>query len=316
MCHACAPGKYCETSGLRSATSTCPSGHWCEEGSAFPSACPVGTFAAAGGQTSSDACVACTAGHYCDSTGLSAPTAVCDEGYWCPGGAQVARPNATICPAGTACVAGSVSPVACAPGRYQPSAGSGSCLPCLAGNYCDGSVPSSYTPCTAGSYCPTGSTAPSSCRNGTFQMQAGQSSCDECDAGFYCTDADRSVKLPCPQGYWCGRGTEIPSACAAGTYGATEQLESQSNCTACPPGRHCEASATVMPRACPVGHFCPEGTSQPHTCENGTYSTVENLTAQTQCVRYLTLYWFVLYFCAFLVPGSLLLYNGHPCGTA
>jgi len=34
---------------------------------------------------------------------------------------------------------------------------------------------------------------------------------------------------------------------------------------------------------CPVGHYCPEGTTEPVKCPTGTYSTNVRLTASSEC---------------------------------
>ena len=79
-------------------------GHWCEEGTVVPAACPIGvscslsimhvggvnscvvlhlqTFAPAFGNTHIDGCVLCTAGFFCDLPGLVAPSGQCSAGFY------------------------------------------------------------------------------------------------------------------------------------------------------------------------------------------------------------------------------------------
>ena len=63
---------------------------------------------------------------YCDVTNLTAPVAVCDDGYFCTSGVDTAQPDGVtntgtggICPVGHRCPAGSVTPDPCPAGQYQ-----------------------------------------------------------------------------------------------------------------------------------------------------------------------------------------------------
>lgn len=62
-----------------------------------------------------------TGGSYCDRDGLSSPTGVCSDGYYCSGGAVNATPSGVggnNCQAGYFCPEGSVNPTPCTPGSY------------------------------------------------------------------------------------------------------------------------------------------------------------------------------------------------------
>ena len=54
------------------------------------------------GGSSVGSCSPCTGGYYCAVPGLSAPTGLCLEGYYCPDEANVttATPALYICPPG------------------------------------------------------------------------------------------------------------------------------------------------------------------------------------------------------------------------
>ena len=45
-CILCTAGFVCDTKGLENPVKKCPKGHYCEEGSATASVCPVGRFQA------------------------------------------------------------------------------------------------------------------------------------------------------------------------------------------------------------------------------------------------------------------------------
>ena len=72
----------------------CPPGYWCPEGTIAgqTNPCPIGTFGPDQFYPSIDNCTTCTAGYYCDRAGLSAPTGECWGGYYCTGGAEIAKP--------------------------------------------------------------------------------------------------------------------------------------------------------------------------------------------------------------------------------
>ena len=71
---------------------------------------------------------------HCAGIGLVAPTGNCSEGYYCPGNVTSPTPSDFPCLAGHFCPEGSLL---CPPGMYQPSSGSGDCLDCSSGHYCD-----------------------------------------------------------------------------------------------------------------------------------------------------------------------------------
>eukprot|EP00953_Heterococcus_sp_UTEX-ZZ885_P015161 8537-Heterococcus_DN1.PRE.1 len=133
----------------------CPQGSFCPVSTGLvPQKCPVGTFGAAAGLAATGDCTPCTAGSYCSTVGLSAPTGSCTAGYYCPTGSQVlyvverkaaaaallnadgfGKLNATltsnICPAGSYCPTGSAAPLQCPVGTYVGTTGTPALNNCI-----------------------------------------------------------------------------------------------------------------------------------------------------------------------------------------
>ena len=82
---------------------------------------------------------------------------------------------------------------------------------------------------------------------------------------------------------------DYPFACGIGLLGGNGSLaEEQTSATCaglCPAGFMCGAEATVAPTPCPVGHFCPEGTSIARPCLPGSYSSSTSLTSASECTK-------------------------------
>ena len=68
--------------------------------------------------------------------GLSAPTGLCNPGFYCPGNNTVGNPTATPCPIGLHCPEGSGVPVPCEPGTFTNLTQMSECLICPASFYC------------------------------------------------------------------------------------------------------------------------------------------------------------------------------------
>jgi len=109
-CYECPPGYHCPSEGLATLTDSykcnagyfcaarsrfsspanldlemlnagkparygpCPTGHYCEVGTAYPFKCPIGTYNDKTLQISSAACLPCDAGYYGETTGLTVST--------------------------------------------------------------------------------------------------------------------------------------------------------------------------------------------------------------------------------------------------
>lgn len=139
----CSAGYFCKRSA-RSTTpeqgsdaNICPVGHFCVQKTTNPEPCPSGTFSNATGLRKSDECNNCTAGYYCDTTGLIAVKGPCTEGYFCP--QSSVSPNQEICPVGHYCPQGSPEPTKCPNGTFTNQTGVRSeaeCQRCTPGQYC------------------------------------------------------------------------------------------------------------------------------------------------------------------------------------
>ena len=112
------------------------------------------------------------------------------------------------CPAGSTCVQGVATPLACVAGKFNPNAGgfdvATDCTDCYAGYYCGSAgTAASDTLCPAGNLCAAGTATPTAtapaghyapkgssraytCAPGTYQATAGQGSCNACTDGHQC----------------------------------------------------------------------------------------------------------------------------------
>ena len=104
---------------------------------------------------------------YCDDFALVAPSAECDEGYYCEYGVDRARPTGV-----------NVSVVTLG--------GGGECQ-------ISGGMTGVGDVCPIGSFCPQGSTLPLLCSNGTYGNETGLALCHECPAGYYCLEGSPSI---------------------------------------------------------------------------------------------------------------------------
>lgn len=60
----------------------CPAGYICPRGTKYPQQhpCPAGTFSSSLGAQNMSSCLPCPPGLYCNRTGLSQPSGICDTG--------------------------------------------------------------------------------------------------------------------------------------------------------------------------------------------------------------------------------------------
>ena len=146
----------------------------------------------------------------------------------------------------------------CKPGKYCPvpvgSTGTKTTtpitpLPCPAGYFCGGAT-CLPTPCPCGSKCPVGSSAKTLCR-----------------PPYYCPNPLASSQTLCPKGFKCDKpGMCNATACPPGTF---VSCEGKKTCDSCPAGRFCESP--LSSKLCPVGYYCPAGTSAPSVCPESHY---------------------------------------------
>ncbi len=307
---ACQEGYYCIAGSTTGKQYMCSAGKYCPAGSSGETACPKGTYGPLQGASSVDDCINCNMGAYCDTTGMSAPSATpCAAGYYCPLGSTAASSQSTICPKGYMCPANSVAPTPCPAGTYQPLAQQTTCITCGAGYYCDGTDGTQETECPRGYYCPsptvvasqypcpagsyneeltaTASTFCSACQPGYYCPLKGQSTySDVCAEGYVCTGSATvpnpasTTGNPCPSGYYCASGSSTATECAAGTfYDGTKAIQS-SDCQQIPPGKFSTLThaTTALLNAATAAQYgnCNAG----YVCLGGSFSATPATSAE------------------------------------
>ncbi|XP_028816958.1 zonadhesin [Denticeps clupeoides] len=277
----------------------CPSGHYCENATAFPSPCPAGTHRPEhGGQERQDCvpcpygwfqnqrgqrdCKLCPAGYHCplttqDITGAAMPL-LCPQGYFCPSNVSQAKP--LPCPKGTF-------------GLTNGLTAADECTPCSFGHFCgsEGLSQPSGT-CSPGFLClvraevpnPTDNRTGALCPPGAF-CQMGVIAGD-CSPGYFCSWGSSSAEeAPCPVGAFCPRGATTPVLCETGTFASATGNSHRGNCSSCPAGFVCQGQGTVQPKLCPQGHYCPSATSVPtqYPCPAGTLRHLPGASSPLDC---------------------------------
>ena len=89
----CLAGSYCIAK--TTVPIPCPKGSFCplltKSGKQYQ--CPVGTFSNVTGLQNETQCTPCTAGYFCNSTGLTTPSGQCQAGFFCGGGSKSMIPT-------------------------------------------------------------------------------------------------------------------------------------------------------------------------------------------------------------------------------
>ncbi|RUS80924.1 hypothetical protein EGW08_011305, partial [Elysia chlorotica] len=280
LCTACPAGYYCLENSTDYSHQICPSGHYCPQGTTSPYAnpCLKGTYNPVNGSQDSGDCLPCPPGQYCETDGLSSPSGNCSGGWYCTSGAWLAQPTFSD----------------------NTTANLSECS-CPLANYTGGQ-------CWQGTYCPSGTNYPLPCTPGQYCGVAGLVEPEGlCDAGFYCPGGDIQPdppSTPCPSGQYCPLGSDTPTPCPAGTFSFTPGNTNLSNCDACTPGYFCagvgntnytgpclsgfycpagQDSANPPEFNCTLGHYCPEASAQPVTCEPGYYQDDEGQSVCKNC---------------------------------
>ena len=302
-CAPCPAGFFCPAEGLTEGV-VCPSGSYCPAGNQSDLLCPAGRYTAEQGAKSLSECLLCDEGAYCGSNGLSAPTGLCDAGYYCPPGQILRNPPGLECPPGLYCSTGSVVGSPCPAGRYQPSilagsptdclvcparfacpTGSVTPLPCEAGHFCSGGTetptPDNEFPaqggiCPAGSFCNSTVSAPVACPAGRYSNTTGRAECDVCPVGTFCAGVGTTIPPPCSAGGYCPT-TELqaPTLCPLGTYQPLGGAVDITDCVSCDSGKYCGAQGLAAPTAnCTAGYYCIGGAVVP-TGGNGVLAATD-----------------------------------------
>nr|XP_002738967.1 PREDICTED: uncharacterized protein LOC100369241 [Saccoglossus kowalevskii] len=230
--------------------------------------CPGGTYNNFTGQVSDASCELCPPGLFCESSGLSYPSGLCDEGYYCKGGSDMYRPFDI----------GFAAPLPTPTSYVYPN---DTCHP-LYDCVCPDFSLSVGGLCPSGYYCPTGSDEPEPCIPGMYCQTAGLAfPTGYCYAGYYCNHtSDTPDQHDCPPGHYCPVGTDIPFPCPSGTYTGSYLNIDVIDCVNCTAGKYCEAIASPYDLLCPPGHYCPIGSWEPLLCPNGTF---QPQSGQSEC---------------------------------
>ena len=263
----CSPGHYCSINATHSTPlgevwgDICPIGHVCPSNNSQPMVCPDGSFTSVAGAVE---CSLCPAGSYCIEGSM---VLECPPGFYCP---QGTGHDWMPCPSGS----------------YNPVVNGSSlndCLPCPGGRFCAGTAISSFDGFEAG----------------------------DCSPGYYCLEGVDSPTPTepllngtggeCPQGFYCRAATQNPIPCPTGTFSNSTLLADVSECLSCTPGMYCGETNLTTPTGecaggficgegatvpnppgndssgypCPVGHYCPPGTSIPLLCNPGEFNPLE-----------------------------------------
>eukprot|EP00057_Strongylocentrotus_purpuratus_P010951 XP_011665425.1 PREDICTED: proprotein convertase subtilisin/kexin type 5 [Strongylocentrotus purpuratus] len=126
------------------------------------------------------------------------------------------------------------------------------------------------------------------CPAGTYGNRTNAATAEEgymyaaCPEGYFCPQdpviGTPTVEYLCPRGYFCEFSTETSTEhpCMAGSYGTDLEFTKQDDCSNCPIGFYCPAG-TSLPRACPKGYYCPESTwaGDANPFPDGTFTEVE-----------------------------------------
>ena len=300
----CAAGYFCPEGSILpdNIENVCPIGFFCPEGSMYPLACPVGTYSDLGGISEISSCIQCTAGFFCNSTALTVPTGICQEGYFCPPGQSVPNPSQYVCPQGHFCLDKSLAPVRCESGHYQDEIGQANCKVCPPSYFCDNRflpvVLFNDSLCPVGYYCPIGTSFAyeNPCPRGTFSNTSGLSTskqCIPCFPGHFCgesglvepsgpcfaghvcvagSDSPTPQDSPCPAGHFCPYGTYDPIPCPMGTFSPNTRNTRVGDCMLCSPGHYCtgEGAVNTTNMLCSDGYICVEGAFTPTPMDNVT----------------------------------------------
>lgn len=262
-----------------------------------------------GGSTGLSECTPCPPTKYCDDlTGVSGPKGKLKHIlqhdtviYLCPylNFVYIDCPIGAYCPENTY----SMNQFLCPPGTFSNRSLLGSldqCSSCLAGMFCDSYgllMPSG--PCYAGYFCGGGSSSATPQYFGDTTLSY---------KGDMCQPEDSNILNGiCPPGNYCPQGSVSPIPCPPGTNTSALGLQDVSECQPCMKGMYCPApgtslairpcvpgyycpTGTINPITnsslrCPIGNRCPQGSSEPIPCSQGTYQDMSGQSTCLSCPR-------------------------------
>lgn len=283
-CSLCVSGGYCPIASVFPIV--CPRGYFCLGGVSTYEPCLPGTYGNTTGLKSSDECITCTGGSYCNGFGLTYPRGLVDSGFYCLSGCNSSTPHSLSSNVSFS----STSKVTLRAYLTTTRVGGGN----LGGM------------CPSGSYCPSGSILPLACNSGYYNSRIGGkdvSSCTACPPSFYCEGQGLSgVSGPCTAGYYCDTTASVPTQhitqpgyytltqasamvpCSPGTYNSKYALSTP--CPSCPSGFYCPNSTTISydQHLCSKGHYCPLGTITPVPCDPGYFSNSKGNRQSSDCL--------------------------------
>jgi hypothetical protein len=262
----------------------CPIQHYCPSGTSQPLTCQDGYIQRKVGKS------------YCDP---------CPSGYTCKAGLQEKCPEYKICvtaesfshPYAKTCKSGFYLKQ-----RERGKASHNECIPCPESKFCIASrivddcapgyvcfteadehtpnIPNKAYPCPLGYYCNEGASSPVLCPIGTFTNDTAAkqvSECTICSPGKYCNYESR-IPQGCPPGAYCPIGSQFPTLCPRGTFQPNNNQSGIDDCKPCMGGYFCNETGLGNlfkygeKYKCPLGHYCPTGTSvKPIACLAGTF---------------------------------------------
>lgn len=136
QCSSCPTGYYCLENSTHYSGTPCPTGHYCPLGTESPYEypCPEGYYNNQTQKGMLSDCLACDAGSFCNTSGLSMVSGACAPGWYCSRAAWSDKPadigNVTV--SDTCLCAANGTGGKCQPGEYCP-AGSSAPTPCTTG---------------------------------------------------------------------------------------------------------------------------------------------------------------------------------------
>ena len=306
-CSLCIQGKFSNVTGQSSETTCkdCPSDTYSGQGSSVLANCSCNK-----GYTGPDglACVACAGGTYKDVNG-SSPCALCSQGKYSAGTAQISEATCTACPAYTnspdgsivvthcICNKGYTGPdgvecTSCDAGTYKDTNGTSLCILCGRDKYSTeaGAVSeSNCLTCPANAYSGMGSFLATNCSCNVGHTGSDGELCTPCATGSYKAINGSSACLLCPKGKYSNETAQISNTtcvlCEAGKYLPTVGNGAEEDCILCPQGRITAepgADSADLCSSCPIGQekkpslLCGD-------CDPGTYRSGLDMEACLPC---------------------------------